>query len=321
VGGDENRMLAGPLRDWESVVAEARKYGPRRVVVAAPHDAESVKAVRECTDLGLGRFVLVGDEHKIEAIAGGLGISLDDCQFVSEPDPLKAARRSAMIAGSGEADAIMKGKVNTADLIRAVLDREVGLRTGHWLSGTIVMEIPGLDRLTVLSDASLSIAPNVQQKAEMIENAVATARAVGITAPKVAVLTAFEFVNPEMPATVDAASLAVMGQRGQIAGASGATIEGPIALDLAVSEEAAAQKGYRSPVAGRADVFLCPDVEAANIMLRAIIYFARGKVGGIIQGARVPIVLLSRAEPAETKVNSVALAVLASRSASGAGGG
>lgn len=300
------------LRTFEAMIAEARRYGPKKMSVAVAQDREIVRAVKEGQGLGLVEAILVGEGKKIEALAREEGLRLQPGQVVDEVDWIAATRKAVELAARGEVEMIMKGKANTADLIRAVLDRDMGLRTGRQLSGTIVFQVPTFDRLMVLSDASINIAPTLLQKAQMIENAVATARAIGIAEPKVACLTAFEFVNPEMPATVDAANLTLMARRGQI---QGCVVDGPMALDLALSELAAEQKGFSSPITGRADVFLCPDIEAANIMLRCIIYFAGGKVGGIIQGAKVPIILISRAEPAETKVNSMALALLATRQA------
>ncbi|MCL4465796.1 MAG: bifunctional enoyl-CoA hydratase/phosphate acetyltransferase [Chloroflexi bacterium] len=302
-------MPEQPLRDFASLIEEARRFGPKRMSVAVAQEREIIRAVKEGQDLGLVQAVLVGDGQEIAELAAEEGLSLAPGMVIDEPDWLLATRKSVELAARGEVDLIMKGKANTADLIRAVLDREIGLRTGRQLSGTIVFEVPTFERLMVLSDASINIAPTLLQKAEMIQNAVATARAVGIRRPKVAALTAFEFINPEMPATIDAANLTLMARRGQI---KDCIVEGPIALDLALSQVAAEQKGFQSPVTGQADVFLCPDIEAANIMLRCIIYLANGKVGGVIQGAKVPIILISRAEPAETKVNSMALALLAS---------
>ncbi|MHB1133934.1 MAG: bifunctional enoyl-CoA hydratase/phosphate acetyltransferase [Chloroflexota bacterium] len=304
-------MLEEPLRDFASLLREARKFGPRRMSVAVAQEREIIRAVKEGEELGLVEAVLIGDGEKIEELAGDEGLSLRPGSVINEPDWLLATRKAVELAARGDVQLIMKGKANTADLIRATLDREMGLRTGRLLSGTIVFQVPGFDRLMVLSDASINIAPSLPQKAEMIQNAVATARAVGIRQPKVAALTAFEFINPEMPATIDAANLTLMARRGQI---KDCVVEGPLALDLALSSVAAEQKGFQSPISGQADVFLCPDIEAANIMLRCIIYFAGGAVGGIIQGAKVPIILISRAEPAETKVNSMALALLASAS-------
>lgn len=303
-------MLDQPLRDFPSLIAAARRFGPRRMSVAVAQDQEIIKAVKEGQDLGLVDAVLVGDEAKIRALAEAEGLALRQGQVIHEEEWIAATRKAVELAARGEVDMIMKGKANTADLIRAVLDREMGLRTGRLLSGTIVFSVPGFERLMVLSDASINIAPTLTQKAEMIQNAVLTAQAIGIRRPNVAALTAFEFVNPDMPATIDAANLTLMARRGQI---RDAVVEGPMALDLALSAVAAEQKGFQSPVTGKTDVFLCPDIEAANIMLRCIIYFARGEVGGIIQGAKVPIILISRAEPAQTKVNSMALALLASQ--------
>ncbi|MHB1004281.1 MAG: bifunctional enoyl-CoA hydratase/phosphate acetyltransferase [Chloroflexota bacterium] len=305
-------MPEQPLRDFATLIDEARRLGPRRMSVAVAQEREIIRAVKEGEDLGLVDAILVGDGAKITALAREEGLAIRPGRVIDEPDWLTATRKAVELAARGEVDMIMKGKANTADLIRAVLDREMGLRTGHLLSGTIVFQVPTIDRLMVLSDASINIAPTLPQKAQMIENAVATANVVGIREPKVACLTAFEFVNPEMPATVDAANLTLMARRGQI---KGCIVDGPMALDLALSEMAAEQKGFQSPITGKADVFLCPDIEAANIMLRCVIYLAGGKVGGIIQGARVPIILISRAEPAETKVNSMALALLATESA------
>ena len=302
-------MLEAPLRDFDSLVREARKFGPRRMSVAVAQEREIIRAVKEGEDLGLVEAVLIGEAHKIEELAHEEGLALRPGSVIDEPDWLLATRKAVELAARGEVQLIMKGKANTADLIRAALDRELGLRTGRLLSGTIVFKVPAFARLMVLSDASINIAPTLLQKGEMIQNAVATARAVGIRQPKVAALTAFEFINPEMPATIDAANLTLMARRGQI---KDCIVEGPLALDLALSPIAAEQKGFQSPITGQADVFLCPDIEAANIMLRCIIYFAGGTVDGISQGAKVPIILLSRAEPAETKVNSMALALLAS---------
>jgi phosphate butyryltransferase len=305
-------MLDEPLRSFEAVVAEARRHGPKKMSVAVAQEREIIRAVKEGQDLGLVDAILVGDGDKIASLAHDEGLSIKPHQVIDEPDWIAATRKAVELAARGEVQMIMKGKANTADLIRAVLDREMGLRTGRQLSGTVVFQVPTFDRLMVLSDASINIAPTLPQKAQMIENAAATARAVGIQEPKVACLTAFEFVNPEMPATIDAANLSLMARRGQI---KDCVVDGPMALDLALSEFAAEQKGFQSPITGQADAFLCPDIEAANIMLRCVIYLAGGRVGGIIQGAKVPIILLSRAEPAETKVNSMALALLATRTA------
>jgi phosphate butyryltransferase len=205
------------------------------------------------------------------------------------------------------ADMLMKGKIGTATLIRTVLDRETGLRTGRLLSQVIVFQVPGLQRLMIMTDAAINIAPTLEQKADLCRNAIAVAQAIGIEKPNVALLCALELVNSEMPATVDAASLCAMNRRGQI---KGAYLDGPLALDAPLSKFAADRKGIDSPIVENTHIFIAPNIEAANILYRAIIYFAKGQSGGIVYGAKVPLILLSRAEPPETKLHSIAIGAL-----------
>jgi phosphate butyryltransferase len=207
----------------------------------------------------------------------------------------------------GRAGLLMKGKIATASLIRALLDKDAGLRTTRQLSQVAVFQVAGFDRLMLLTDAAINIAPTLAQKAELCRNAIEVARAIGIEKPNIAALCALELVNPEMPATVDAAALCAMNRRGQL---PGCYIEGPIALDAPLSKFAAERKGIASPVVENTDIFLAPDIEAGNILYRAIVYFAKAQSGGIVLGARVPVVLLSRAETPETKVHSIAIGVL-----------
>jgi phosphate butyryltransferase len=202
----------------------------------------------------------------------------------------------------------MKGKIGTATLIRAVLDREAGLRGSRLLSQVIVFQVPGEYRLRIMTDAAINIAPSLEQKADICRNAIDVAHAIGIDKPNVALLCALEFVNPDMPATVDAAGLTLMNRRGQIIGGY---LEGPIALDVPLSKFAAERKGIDSPLVENTDVFIAPDIEAANILYRSILYFAKGESGGIVVGAKVPLILLSRAETAETKIRSIAIGILA----------
>ncbi|MCX6620304.1 MAG: phosphate acyltransferase, partial [Acidobacteria bacterium] len=191
-------------------------------------------------------------------------------------------------------------------LVKAVLDRDTGLRKGL-ISQVIVFQVPGFNRLMLMTDAAINIAPTLDQKADIVRNAITVAHAIGIDKPNVAMLTALEFVNAEMPATVDAASLTLMNRRGQI---TGGYLEGPIALDVPLSKFAADRKGIDSPLTEKTDIFICPDIEAANILYRAILYFAGGESGGVVIGAKVPIILLSRAETPQTKIRSIAIALL-----------
>ena len=236
-----------------------------------------------------------------------IGFEISDHQLIDEPDDAKAARKAIDLIRQGEAKLLMKGKINTAALIRAVLDREAGLRTGRLLSQVIVFQVPSFDRLMIMTDAAINVAPTLAQKAEITRNAIEVAHAIGIPAPNVAILCALEFVNQDMPATVDAAGLTLMNQRGQL---TGGYVEGPIALDVPLSRFAASRKGIESPLVENTDVFIAPDIEAANILYRAILYFAGGESGGIVMGAKVPLVLLSRAESPETKICSMAIGTL-----------
>ncbi len=295
------------FRSLNEMVEAARGYGPVKIAVAAGHSAECVAALKQAREIGLAEGILIGDAKKIWALADEIGFDLPAHQVLNEPDDIKAARLAVAMVRDGNAGLLMKGKLGTAELMRAVLDRESGIRTGRLLSQVIVFEVPGFHRLMLMTDAAINIAPTLAQKAELCRNAIEVAHAIGIEKPNLAVLCALEQVNPEMPATVDAAALVVMNRRGQI---QGAFVDGPVALDAPLSRFAAECKGIDSPIVENTDIFLAPDIEAANILYRAILYFARGESGGIVVGAKAPLILLSRAESPATKLRSIALAVL-----------
>jgi phosphate butyryltransferase len=293
------------FRSLDQMVEAARARGPATIAVAAAQDSDVLAALRQAQQSGLARAVLVGDASRIRPMAREAEL---DAEVIDEPDDAAAARRAIALVREGRAGLLMKGKIATSTLTRAVLDREAGLRAGRQLSQVIVFQAPGFDRLMLLTDAAINIAPTLEQKAEICRNAIRVAHALGIERPNLAALCALEFVNPEMPATLDAAALAAMNRRGQI---TGAYVEGPIALDVPLSRFAAERKGIDSPVVENTDIFVAPDIEAANILYRAILYFAKGESGGIVVGAKVPLILLSRAETPETKIRSIALAMLA----------
>ena len=295
------------MRSFDELLEAARARGPVSIAVAAAHDPDVLEALQRARELRLGEGILVGRENEIRALARASGFDVSASQIVNEPDPAVALRHAIALVREGRADLLMKGKVATASLVRAVLDPDAGLRTGRQLSQVVVFQAPGCDRLMLLTDAAINIAPTLAQKAELCRNAIEVARAIGIEKPNIAALCALEFVNPEMPATIDAAALCAMNRRGQL---PGCYIEGPIALDVPLSRFAADRKNIQSPVVEATDIFLAPDIEAANILYRAIVYFAKAESGGIVLGARVPLVLLSRAETAETKVRSIAIGVL-----------
>jgi phosphate butyryltransferase len=306
------------IRNFEELLDCARVLGPGRIAVVEAHDPDVLESLKQAGPMGLVVPTLVGEPARIQEVAGKVGYEPPTGAIVPATGEEASIRKAIGLVREGQADLLMKGKVTTADLIRGVLDKERGLRTGKLLSQVIVFRIPAIPRLMVMTDAAINIAPGLEQKADLCRNAIAVAHALGIAEPNVALLAALEFVNPDMPATVDAAALVQMNRRGQI---SGAYLEGPLALDVPLSRFAADRKAIQSRVVEATDVFIAPDIEAANILYRSITYFAGGESGGIIVGAQVPLILLSRAEPPETKIHSICLALLMAhhqRSASGA---
>jgi len=295
------------FRHLDELVEAARARGPAKIAVAAGHDPDVIEAMKQAGEMKLAYGTFIGDSEKIRSLARAAGFEIPADRIIHEPDDPAAARMAVAMVREGQADLLMKGKISTGKLARAVLDKQAGLRTGRLLSQVIVFQVPGFNRLMLMTDAALNIAPNLEQKAELCRNAIEVAHAIGIASPNVAVLCALETVNEDMPATVDAAALSVLNRMGQI---QGGYVEGPIALDAPLSRFAAERKGISSPIVENTDIFLGPDIEAANILYRAILYFAKGESCGIVVGAKVPLILLSRAETPETKIRSIALAIL-----------
>jgi phosphate butyryltransferase len=295
------------IQSLKELVERARQFGPARIAIVEAHDPDVLESLAQAEPLGLAAPILVGDPGKIRAVAGKVGYRLRSETLLAASGEDASIRQAIDLVREGKADLLMKGKVTTATLIRAVLDKESGLRTGKLLSQVVVFQVPRIPRLMIVTDGAINIAPALEQKADICRNAIAVAHALGIAEPKVVLLAALEFVNPAMPATVDAAALVQMNRRGQI---SGAYLEGPLALDVPLSRFAAERKAIQSSVVEATDVFIAPDIEAANILYRAILYFAGGESGGIIMGARVPLVVLSRAESPQTKIHSISLALL-----------
>ena len=302
------------FRNLEELVEAARAQGPASIAIAAAQDPDVIEAMKKANEIGLAKGIFVGDRRKICALAEAADFRIPDAQLISEPDDAMAARKAIALIQDGRANLLMKGKIKSADLMRAVLDKADGLRAGRLLSQVIVFQVPGFDRLMLMTDAAINIAPAVEQKADICRNAIQVAHALGIEKPNLAMLCALEFVNQDMPATLDAAAVTMMNRRGQLAGAY---VEGPIAMDVPLSRFAADRKGIASPLVEQTDIFVCPDIEAANILYRAIIYFAKGTSGGIVLGAKVPLILLSRAETPETKIASIAIGMLVARADAG----
>jgi phosphate butyryltransferase len=291
----------------ESLIDKAAQTVKKTIAVAAAEDQEVIDAVADALERNLGNFILYGDQEKIATILKVKNISWKQNLKIVHADSKAAAAELAVKAVfNKEANVLMKGNIPTNIFLKAVLNKEYGLRTGRVLSHVAVFEVPDFNRLIFVTDAGMNIAPDLEQKAHIVQNAVSLASALGIESPKVAPIAAVEVVNPVMQATIDAAALTMMNKRGQI---TGCIIDGPLALDNAVSVAAAEHKGIHSEVAGNADILMVPTIEVGNALYKSLVYFAKAKVGAVIAGAKVPIVLTSRADTAESKLYSLALAL------------
>jgi phosphate butyryltransferase len=292
---------------FDQILKVAKEKGPKTIAVAVAQDIEVLSAVNSAKDLGIADAILVGDETELIEAAGKCGVELAKFEIINISDKVEACRKAVELVSTGKAHLVMKGLVDTSVILKAVLDEQIGLRTGNVLSHVAVFDVQGYDRLFYVTDAAMNLAPNLEQKKQIIENAVQVAHALGNENPKVGVLAAVEKVNPKMQATVDAAELVAMNERGEI---KGCVVAGPFALDNAVSVEAAKHKGMTNPVAGHADILMVPTIEAGNMLYKSMVFFAKAKNAGIIVGAKAPVVLTSRADSDEAKLNSIAIGVL-----------
>jgi len=295
------------MKNFEQALELARSKGKKTVSVACAQDKDVLLAVDRAREAGIVDAILVGDEAKIREIAAANNVDLNNYKLVDRSDLTEAAREAVRLVSSGEAHMLMKGLVDTSILLKAVLDKEIGLRGDSILSHVAVFEIEGWDRLFYVTDAAMNIAPNLDAKKKIIENAVKVARSLEVEVPKVACLCAKEKVNEKMPDTVDAKALEDMNKNGEL---KDCLVGGPFALDNAISEEAARHKGMDHPVAGKADILMTGDIEAGNVLYKSMAFFAKSKNAGIIVGARKPIILTSRADNEEAKLNSIILGSL-----------
>jgi len=295
------------IRNFEDVLNLAKSRGPKTISVAVAQDKEVLIAVNEAYKMGICNAILVGDKEQIEKIADEINLDLSKYEVIDIKDITEASRKAVELVSTGRAHIVMKGLVDTSIILKAVLDGEIGLRTGNILSHVAVFSVDTYGKLLLVTDAAMNIAPDLNQKKQIIENAVFLAHSLDIEVPKVAVVCAKEKVNPKMPATVDAAQLTEMNEKGEI---TGCIVGGPFALDNAISKEAAIHKGISHPVAGDADIILTPNIESGNVLYKALAFLAKSKNAGIIVGAKAPVVLTSRADSDEAKLNSIALGVL-----------
>ena len=294
-------------KSFDDLLSKVKECKRKKLAVAVAQDKPVLEAVKAAKDKGIADAILVGDKEKIKEVAKTIGMDLTQYEVIHEADVKKAALFAVQLVSSGKADMVMKGLVDTATFLRSVLNKEVGLRTGKVMSHVSVFEIKGFDRLIFLTDAAFNTYPDLKAKVQIVNNSVYVAHACGIECPKVAPVCAVEVVNQDMPATVDASLLSKMSDRGQI---KGCIVDGPLALDNALSEEAAHHKGITGPVAGKADIIMLPNIETANVMYKTLTYTAETRNGGLLVGTSAPVILTSRADSFETKVNSIALAAV-----------
>jgi phosphate butyryltransferase len=295
------------MNKFEQIFQKVKEQKSKRVAVAVAQDEHVLEAIRDAKAKGIADAILIGDREEIQIIAAKIGMDLRDFTVIHELDEKQAALKAVELVSNGHADMLMKGLIDTASLLNAVLNKEKGLRTGRLMSHVAVFEVPGFDRLLLITDAALNMYPDLKAKIDIIKNAVTVAHALGIENPKVAPICAVEVVNLDSPATLDASILSKMNERVQILGCE---VDGPLSLDTAISEEAARNKGLSGSVAGKADIILLPSFEVGNVMYKTLIYATNSKNGGILVGTLAPVILTSRSDSHEVKMNSIALAVL-----------
>lgn len=295
-------------KGFDEIIAKVNECERKKVAVSVAQDAAVLEAVAEAKKRNIADAILVGDEDKIREIAASMDMDLSSYRIIDEKDDIKASLRAVKLAHDGEADMYMKGLIDSKNFLKSVLDKEVGLRTGGALSHVCVFDVPGVDRLLFLTDVAFMTYPTLEDKVNIINNTLPVTRACGVAIPKVAPLAAVEVVNPKMPVTVEAAELTKMNEEGKI---TGCIVDGPLSFDLAIDPEAAQHKGATDrKIQGDADVLLFPDIHAGNLVYKAMVHLVNVKNACILTGTKVPVILTSRSDSFETKVNSMALAAV-----------
>jgi phosphate acetyltransferase len=293
---------------YEALLVRCKTLPPIPTAVAHPCDASSLAGALEAAELGLIVPILVGPASKIAEVAKAASLTLGNTRIVDAPHSHASAAQAVALVREGEAELLMKGSLHTDELMGAVVSREGGLRTERRISHVFVMDVPTYHKVLIITDGAINIAPSLEDKVDICQNAIDLAISLGLERPKVAILAAVETVTSKMPATIDAAALCKMADRGQI---TGAILDGPLAFDNAISREAAAIKGIRSEVAGDPDILLAPDLESGNILAKQLSFLANADSAGLVLGARVPIILTSRADTVRSRIASCAVAMLA----------
>ncbi|HDN59200.1 MAG TPA: phosphate butyryltransferase [Candidatus Marinimicrobia bacterium] len=295
------------VKTFDDIRKLAKKRGKKVISIAMPESLSILEAVKELKEEGMIDAVLVGDSENIKKLLDDVRLDIDRKNIIHATDPVEAGYLSVQAIKDGAADILMKGRIPTPDLMKAVLDKEKGLRKGNLLSHVAVAEAPNYDRLLIVSDGGINIRPDVEKKIQIIKNAIVLAKSLGIAHPKIGILCPIERVNPKIPETVDAAELVKLTEKGEFGDVS---LEGPIAMDVILSEEAAAKKGIESKIAGKTDIIIVHDVTTGNAILKTLIWLVGAKVGGVVLGAKVPIVLLSRSDTKKEKMLSMLLSIV-----------
>jgi phosphate acetyltransferase len=302
--------IATPVRKHEKynrLIAAAQKQHPLTTAVAHPCDETSLKGALEAAEESLITPILVGPKDRISEVAQSFSLDLGRTEIVDVPHSQAAAEKAVELVRTGKAELLMKGSLHTDELLAEVVKRETGIRTGRRISHVFVMDVPGHPHTLFISDAAVNIAPDLMAKRDIIQNAIDLYAGLGLGTPKVAILSAVETVTTSIPSTIEAAALCKMADRGQI---TGGELDGPLAFDNAISPEAARIKGIKSPVAGQAQILVVPDLEAGNMLAKNLTFLSHADAAGIVLGARVPIILTSRADNVRTRMASCAVAVL-----------
>ena len=293
---------------YEQVLARCKSLKPIPTAVVHPCEESALSGAVEAANLGIIVPILVGPHGKIAAVASAAGIDVSRFQIVDAPHSNASAAKAVELVRSAQAELLMKGSLHTDELMAAVVSREGGLRTNRRISHVFVMDVPTYHKVLIITDGAINIFPTLEDKAQICQNAVDLAISLSLKQPKVAILAAVETVTSKMPATIDAAALCKMAERRQI---TGAILDGPLAFDNAISKEAAQTKGIRSEVAGDPDILLAPDLEAGNMLAKQLSFLAKAESAGLVLGARVPIILTSRADSVRSRIASCAVAMLA----------
>lgn len=292
---------------YERLLERCRGLAPVPTAVAYPCEESALTGAVEAAQAGLITPILIGPKNKIEETAGAAGVALANLEIVDAPHGIESAKRAVALVREGRAEVLMKGSLHTDELMSAIVSREGGLRTGRRISHVFIMDVPTYHKVLIVTDAAINIAPVLEDKVDICQNAIDLAVSLGLEKPKVAILCAVETVNSKMPATLDAAALCKMAERGQI---KGGILDGPLAFDNAISREAAHTKGIKSEVAGDPDILLAPDLEAGNILAKQLSFLANADSAGMVLGARVPVILTSRADSVRSRIASCAVAKL-----------